>query len=255
VLTPTPTPSAAPPAISSPTPTAPSMAPSPTTGVSTPVPKAPDINVESGDGEAVLTWEKSKDNDHIEGYYVLQDDKIIATLDANDTSYKVKNLENDVEYHFELVAFDTEGNKSQTREENKAVAKPTLTQPSDVVLEQEGGETVLTWEKANSPNVKGYHIYQDDKLIASVGYEQTRYVLIGYIPNKNSKFEVSSYDKNGRESKSVTPKSMNDTFDKSNDRSYIDPISIVLILLLVSFITIFWLIIVRKKRNKNKNDQ
>lgn len=179
----------------------------------------------------------------------MQNDKVIATLDANDTSYTVEDLENGDEYHFELVAFDKDGHKSSKNEDKESVVKPELPAPLDVNVVQEGDEVVISWNKSDSPNIVGYHIYQDDKLLATVGADDDQFTLPFKYVTSTSKFKVASFDKRGVESKYISS-----VYEpgKTDDRQSVSGTITISAFGAAIFALVFWIIIIVVKRRKKQ---
>ncbi len=71
------------------------------------------LSATAGITSITLTWEAATDNRAVEGYKIYSGTELITTLNAEQTSYTVTDLEAETEYSYDVTAFDKAGNESE----------------------------------------------------------------------------------------------------------------------------------------------
>ncbi len=121
-----------------------------------------------------LTWEDLSDDE--EGFKILRDGELIATLEENATEYTDTNLTQDTLYTYEIKAFNEAGESEGVSIEVQTPKEVTI--PSEPInleaAEVNASSVTIKWEDT-SDDESGFEIYRNDLLIATVPANTTTY--------------------------------------------------------------------------------
>lgn len=229
-------------------------------------PEAPEvIPGKVTENSAAISWDAVE---NVSGYRIYVNGILYKEVGADVTSYVLEGLEAGTEYRIAVAAFNEAGETQSTEitvatEGEKPVEKDTEapTAPSGVKVDKIGKtEATLSWNASkDNVGVIGYHVYNGDKLIATVN--DTSVVVKGLAIGTKYTLSVKAYDLAGNESEAGTV-----TFTTKKDSAKPDPekpasgktesvktgdnsnIMLYVILLGVSLAGVSAVLVLRKKR-------
>ena len=123
-----------------------------------------------------LSWSDNSDNE--EGFEIYRDDTLIYKAKADETSYTDKELKPNTLYRYTIRAVNEQGAsifasaKAMTFDIDKNVPNP----PVDFRVNPLSAKVVKLQWKDNSDNERGYKIYRDGKLIATLDNQHTSFI-------------------------------------------------------------------------------
>lgn len=95
-----------------------------------------------------LTWEAATDNRGVDGYKVYSGTELLSTLDAEQLSFAVSDLNSETEYSFDVTAFDKAGNESEKVSVTASTIAAAFDITIDAVLDEDWGKFDL-WQIDN----------------------------------------------------------------------------------------------------------
>jgi chitodextrinase len=145
-----------------------------------------------------LSWTASTDNVDVAGYVIYLDgDSVETVIEPAFTATELNAL---TEYTFEVLAFDTFGNKSE-----KALLMVSTTDetapsvPADLVAVATDSSITLSWTAStDNVGVAGYVIYLDGALVDTV--TEANFTIAGLEADTEFTFEVEAFDEAGNKS-------------------------------------------------------
>ena len=158
------------------------------------------VNIEQT--SMTLNWTAAIDNVGVTNYNIFQDNTLIATV-GNVLTYDVTGLNPVTLYSFHITALDAEGNESANSNTVQGLTIDTdppvigvLSTPVNI----EQTSLTLDWTAAtDNVGVTNYNIFQDNRLIATVGNVLT-YDVTGLSQDTNYDFYITALDNEGNES-------------------------------------------------------
>jgi len=165
------------------------------------------LQSDEADSAIELQWLQNSEDD-IAGYKIYSENQFVDV--GNVTSYRFRQLPNNVPFPFSITAYDNAGNESSKSDTLIAIphrngrditppAPPTLV--NAVALEE---SIQLSWQANREPDVAGYKIYYDtspDDYQENVDvYNQTEYRINDLAVDVTLYMAVSAYDLSGNES-------------------------------------------------------
>ena len=156
---------------------------------------------------AVLTWPAAADEYQVMGYRLFnyKGNQLIDTIEINDTTYMVTDLDPSAEYTFKVEALDEAGNWSKgglrisivmAARDTEAPSWPegSSLAASDVAQDR----LTLNWSAARDNfGVTGYRIYRDDNLIKKVDADVLTCTVTGLDHKGSFTFKVEAGDAAG----------------------------------------------------------
>lgn len=143
-----------------------------------------------------LRWVNPTDDD-FSGTFIKQGGKVIATLDANATSYNIKDLDIDTDYKFEVAAVYQDGTISRGVEvSGKTKKAPTV---KDLKATATSYRAKLTWINGVTDHV-GVVIYKDNNKVIQLDKNFTYYDIKDLDEETTYSYQVALLFKNGVES-------------------------------------------------------
>ena len=152
--------------------------------------------------EISLNWNDNSDNE--EGFEIYRDGKLIYKTKVNETSYIDSDLSPNILYKYSIKAVNSAGASIQNSTEAKTfgIDKEVPNSPSNFTAIAISDKVVeLKWSDG-SDNERGYKIYRDGKLIATIDYKHTFYTDENLVPDTLYEYKISSFNSKG-ESKSL----------------------------------------------------
>lgn len=152
---------------------------------------------------AVISWNAATDNVKVTGYEIYRNGKKVGV--SSELSYRDKGLVPNTTYEYYVIAYDQQRNLSQASNtiEIKTtydVTAPVI--PSGFKMTSKTGSAVnLSWvATTDDVAVKGYKIYRDDKLVATLAKDVLTYKDV--VPEKEVlySYTVTAFDTAGNES-------------------------------------------------------
>ncbi|MED3068687.1 fibronectin type III domain-containing protein [Bacillus thuringiensis] len=156
--------------------------------------------------KVTLNWKNPEGEENFKGLRIYQDNKMIATLDNQTSSYIVKNLDANKSYTFTVKSLDQNG------VETKGVSVKTITlmtlidPPKNVFLTPQNGSLIINWESVNSGFLKGYNVYVDGKKVNDELLVSNKLILKNLENDKKYSVQISVVnlaDKEGNKSEAV----------------------------------------------------
>jgi len=117
-----------------------------------------------------LSWTASTDNVAVAGYKVFRNGTQVAEVTSG-TSYADTGLSEGTSYRYTVAAYDAAGNTSAQSHAVTAVTPDTIppTEPTNLTLTPGSKSITLKWTAStDNVGVKGYYIYRDNTMIATV---------------------------------------------------------------------------------------
>ncbi|TRZ46118.1 fibronectin type III domain-containing protein [Robertkochia solimangrovi] len=160
-----------------------------------------------------LSWTAAEDNVGVNTYDILQDDKVVKTVEGDVTTISIDGLESVTEYKFKVIAKDAADNASEasnivTVKTNELKDTEAPTAPSNLTASEITATSVkLTW-KASEDNVAvfAYDIYQNGTIVKTLEDATATTIVINALESgKEYKFKVVARDaaKNASEASNV----------------------------------------------------
>ena len=174
---------------------------------------------------AVISWEAATDNVGVAGYNVyVNDEKVNDTL-ITDTTYTLKDLEDNKQYKVEITAVDAAGNESEKSEAatftTVSIDREAPSVPANVTAAYiTRGGAAISWEAStDNVGVTGYDVYVNGKKDNDALVEGTAYELSDLKQDTSYIVEVYALDANGNRSEagSVTFKTLKAYADGLSD--------------------------------------
>ena len=160
------------------------------------------LEAQSDETSATLTWTASTDNVGVTGYHVYEGEALIGM--TTDTSFDIAGLALASQYTFSIEAFDAAENKSErativvSTRDNTA---PTI--PSNLTGIPDETTVDLRWnESSDNVGVEGYNIYQQEILIGTTS--STTLDVSNLDAASLYSFMVEAFDKAGNKSDKST---------------------------------------------------
>ncbi|OGO82082.1 MAG: hypothetical protein A2Y18_06570 [Clostridiales bacterium GWD2_32_19] len=143
----------------------------------------------------VLSWNAATDNVEVKGYDIYRNGTKLTS--TNKLNYKDKDLIPGTQYTYEIVAYDVAGNyslKSESVLVKIADDRIAPSKPQKLAISSVTETSISLSFGASTDNfeVKGYYIYRDGKMVATVS--KNAYTNNGLIPGKKYNFTVKAYD-------------------------------------------------------------
>ena len=149
-----------------------------------------------------LSWEDTNDNET--GFKVIRDGEVIATLEANSTTYTDTNLTAGKEYEYQVVATNGETD-SPPISEKVITDRGVPNEISDLKAEINGSESITLIWKDNSDNETGFKVIRDGEIIATLEANSTTYTDTNLSPDSEYEYAVVAFNDYG-DSKPATIK-------------------------------------------------
>ncbi len=155
-------------------------------------------------GNPVITWMESIEEDILAGYQIKRDNLIVATTTGTSFTDTSINIELDKIYVYIITAIDVTGNSSEEAiiviNDNEAPSTP-----EDLKVISKSGSTVSIEWKASTDNlwVDGYAIYRDGQKIGDS--KDTSFTDLAVTGITNYQYYVKAYDKSNNFSDESNP--------------------------------------------------
>jgi fibronectin type 3 domain-containing protein len=156
--------------------------------------------------EILLSWDANTEPD-LKGYIIYMNDTgsgktgkfhVVHTIFGDDTSYQVRGLSEQINYHFRLAAFDEVPNNS-TLSKVASAETPDLIPPGPpanlTVRDPKHDSLIVTWSKNPEPDVKGYFLYRSGSLYGSYKIVDTELIYKNNYIDEDLEEETTYYYK------------------------------------------------------------
>jgi len=174
-----------------------------------PSPPSEVIVAKVGLNSALLRWKDNSDNEI--GFRIYEGSHLIAGVGANVTSYALSGLVPGTTHTFAIAAYNDDGESPAARVTFTTPSLPSS--PTDVKASDiEITKAKLSW-KDTSNNETGFDIYENDKLVATVGRNVTSYIAEDLDPGTTYTYSISAYNDYGKSAPAKVTFSTLSSFD------------------------------------------
>ncbi len=185
-----------------------------------------------------LTWESPKDDD-LSGFKISKDGKQVAEIGLQE-QFEVNGLKPKTKYEFGVVAVDKDGNGSKVQKVEATTLMPVLDPPDKVSATSQNKSLIISWDKVDSPFLKGYNVYVNGKKVNSSPLTSNKLFVKNLENDTSYTVQVSAVNKEdveGKKSKEVSEKPSSDALEVEYDVKMPfgvkDVIDVAMILLLI----------------------
>jgi len=150
-----------------------------------------------------LTWTKATDNVKVDYYDIYANDKLINSTKGDAIAFTINKLIPSTIYTFYIKARDAEGNVSASNSVNTTTQAATIVQltlpaPTNLTGDATSSSVKLLWSLSANDQVKGYKVYQENTLLATVN--TSGYIINNLQPDTEYSFKISCTDNLSNES-------------------------------------------------------
>lgn len=162
------------------------------------------LNVVEGINDVSFTWE-NPNNPLFTGVKIYKEGNLVATVNKDETSYKVDGLEANKNYNFKFVSIYDENSSSGIQKGVKTLVDPKTVPPGPVfsLTAEPTDKTVkLKWKKPKDDDLAGFKILQNGKQVAEIGLEE-EFTVKNLQPLTDYNFGVIAVDRDKNDSSPV----------------------------------------------------
>lgn len=179
------------------------------------------LNAIEGINDVSFTWENSSDS-LFAGVKIYKEGSLVATVNKDETSYKVDGLEANKNYNFKFVAIYGDFASSGIEKGVKTLVDPKTIPPgpvSSLTAEATDKTVKLKWKSPKDDDLAGFKILQNGKEIAGIGLEE-EFTVKNLQPLTDYTFGVISVDKDKNDSPPVSL-SVKTLFEKDEETPHV----------------------------------